>query len=169
MMEESIKARFKEFLKNLQMPQDGRMTSVGQRVAVKDLVSVVQMLRYSAENMSESTIGVVLTRIGTLIASKEFESVKGSGKEAANSCFENLSIKGWGVFAANPEATGGEVVLRNSAIAQEYAVKALKVDYIAVGMIAKIYEKAFNRKYLVRELKCIANGDNECKFAVKPL
>jgi predicted hydrocarbon binding protein len=168
-MEESVTAKFKEFLRKLQMPQDGRVMSDGRRVAVKDLVSVVQMLRYSAENMSQATVGVVLTRIGGLIASKEFESYRGSGREIADSCFENLSIKGWGVFLANPEAAGGEVVLKNSAIAQEYAVKGLKVDYIAVGMIAAIYEKAFGRKYLVREVRCIANGDDECRFTVKPL
>jgi predicted hydrocarbon binding protein len=165
-MEESIKAKFSVFLRNLQMPKDGRMMSDGRRVAVKDLVSIVQMLRYSAENMSEATVGVVLTRIGGLIASKEFESLKGIGKELANSCFENLSIKGWGVFVANPEPTGGEVVLKNSAIAQEYTAKGAKVDYLAVGMISLIYEKAFNRKYLVREVKCIAKGDNECRFTV---
>ena len=169
MMEESIKAKFKDFMKNLQMPQDGRMMSDGRRVAVKDLVSVVQMLRYSAENMSEATVGVVLTRVGSLIVSKEFECLKGTGKKLADSCFENLSIKGWGVFTANPEAIGGEVILKNSAIAQEYAKKGLKVDYIAVGMIATIYEKAFNRKYLVREVKCIANGDDECRFTVRAI
>jgi predicted hydrocarbon binding protein len=169
MMEDLVKAKFKEFLKNLQMPQDGRVISNGRRVAVKDLLSVVQMLRYSAENMSEATVGVVLTRVGGFIASKEFEGLKETGKKLAESCFEDLSIRGWGVFIANPEATGGEVILKNSAIAQEYAAKGLKVDYIAVGMIATIYEKVFNRKYLVRETKCIANGDSECRFTVKAL
>lgn len=168
-MEESVEASFKAFLKKLEMPKDGQMISEGRRTAVKDLISIVQMLKYSAENMSQATVGVVLTRIGGLIASKEIENFKTSGEELVKSCLRSLSIKGWGVFTAAPNKNGGEVTLTNSAIAQEYAIKALKVDYIAVGMITAIYEKAFNHRYLVREVECIANGDKECKFAVKPL
>jgi predicted hydrocarbon binding protein len=168
-MEESIKADFKEFMKKLEMPQDGQMISEGQRVAVKDLLSVVEMLRYSAENMSEATVGVVLTRIGGLIALRETESSKTNGEELVKCCFKDLSIKGWGVFTANPSRDGGEVTLLNSAIAQEYKLKAIKVDYMAVGMITTIYEKAFNRRYLVREVECVAKGDQICRFTVKPL
>lgn len=112
-------------------------------------------------------MGVVLTRIGGLIASKELEGSTATGKELVSSCLEELSVKGWGVFTADPEADGGEVVLKNSAIAQEYAVKG-KVDYIAVGIITALYEKAFKRKYIVHEVKCIASGDDACKFSVKP-
>jgi predicted hydrocarbon binding protein len=168
-MEESIKADFKVYLKNLKMLQDGQIVSEGQRVAVKDLLSVVDMLRYSAENMSEATVGVVLTRIGALIARKEAEQLKTTGEELVKYCFRNLSIKGWGVFIANPDKNGGEVTLVNSAIAQEYSVKAMKVDYMAVGMITVIYEKAFNHRYFVREVECIAKGDKVCKFTVKAL
>lgn len=168
-VEESVKADFKDFLKTFEMPKDGQMISKGRRVAIKDLLSVAEMLRYSAENMSQATVGVVLTRIGVLIALKEIEAFKTSGEELVKSCLRSLSIKGWGVFIAAPNKNGGEVTLNNSAIAQEYAIKALKVDYIAVGMITAIYEKAFNHRYLVREVECIANGDKVCKFAVKQL
>jgi predicted hydrocarbon binding protein len=61
------------------------------------------------------------------------------------------------------------VTLVNSAIAQEYSVKQVKVDYIAVGMITAIYEKAFGQRYLVREVDCVSKGDKVCKFTVKPL
>lgn len=141
-MEESVEASFKAFLKKLEMPKDGQMISEGRRTAVKDLLSVVQMLKYSAENMSQATVGVVLTRIGGLIASKEIVNFKTNGEELVKSCLRSLSIKGWGVFLAAPNKNGGEVTLKNSAIAQEYAIKALKVDYIAVGMITAIYEKS---------------------------
>jgi predicted hydrocarbon binding protein len=168
-MEETIKADFKAFMKELNMTEDGQAVSQGQRVAVKDLLSVVEMLRYSAENMSEATVGVVLTRIGGLIASKEAELYKTTGEELAKSCLRGLSVKGWGVFIASPNKMGGDITLVNSAIAQEYTVKQVKVDYIAVGMITAIYEKAFNQRYLVREVECIAKGDKVCKFTVKPL
>ena len=168
-MEETIKADFKVFIKELNMVKDGQSFSQGQRVAVKDLLSVVEMLKYSAENMSEATVGVVLTRIGGLIASREAEQYKTAGEELANSCFRGLSIKGWGVFNATPNRTGGEVILVNSAIAQEYSVKQVKVDYIAVGMITAIYEKAFGQRYLVREIECISKGDKVRRFTVKPL
>jgi predicted hydrocarbon binding protein len=168
-VEESVKTDFKDFLKKLEMPKDGQMISEGRRVAIKDLLSVVQMLTYSAENMGQATVGVVLTRVGGLIASKEIEDLKTNGEDLVKSCFRSLSIKGWGVFNATPNRNGGEVTLKNSAIAQEYAIKALKIDYIAVGMITAIYEKAFNHRYLVREVECIANGNEVCKFVVKPL
>jgi len=169
-MEESIKADFKEFLKNSKMPEDGHLVSQeGQRLAVKDLLSVVEMLRYSAENMSEATVGVVLTRIGGLIASREAEQYKTTGEELAKNCFRGLSVKGWGVFNAAPNRAGGEVTLVNSAIAQEYSVKQVKVDYIAVGMITAIYEKAFGQRYLVREVDCISKGGKVCKFTIKSL
>jgi predicted hydrocarbon binding protein len=168
-MEESTREEFKGFLKKLEMPKDGKIISEGRRVAIKDLISVVQMLKYSAENMSEATVGVVLTRVGRLIGSKELESFKATGEELAKSCFKSLSIKGWGMFIATPKMNGGEVILENSAIAQEYPTKGLKVDYIAVGIISSIYEKAFNRRFIVREVECIANGDKACKFIVKPI
>jgi predicted hydrocarbon binding protein len=168
-VEESVRTDFKDFLKKLEMPKDGQMISEGRRVAIKDLLSVVQMLRYSAENMSQATVGVVLTRIGGLIASKEIEDLKTNGEDLVKSCLRGLSIKGWGLFNATPDRNGGDVTLKNSAIAQEYDVKGSKVDYIAVGMITTIYEKAFNHRYLVREVECTANGDKVCKFKVKPI
>jgi predicted hydrocarbon binding protein len=36
-------------------------------------------------------------------------------------------------------------------------------------MISAVYEKAFNRRYVVREIECMAKGDKTCKFAVKPI
>lgn len=169
-MEETIKADFKEFLKKTKMVEDGQMISeAGQRVAVKDLLSVVDMLRFSAENMSEATVGVVLTRIGGLIALREAEQYKTTGEELVKCCLRGLSIKGWGVFNASPNIAGGDVTLLNSAIAQEYSVKAVKVDYMAVGMITAIYEKAFHKRYLVREVDCVAKGDKVCRFTVKSL
>jgi predicted hydrocarbon binding protein len=168
-MEESLKQEFKRFLKNLEMPKDGKIVTGGRRVAIKDLISVVQMLEYSAKNMSEATIGVVLSRVGRLIATKELENLKAASEELARQCFKYLSIKGWGSFVSNPNPNGETVTLENSAIAQEYPNKGLKVDYIAVGMISAIYEKAFNRRYLVREVECVANGDRACKFIVKPI
>jgi predicted hydrocarbon binding protein len=168
-MEQTIVADFKVFIKELNMVKDGQSFSQEQRVAVKDLLSVVEMLKYSAENMSEATVGVVLTRIGGLIASREAEQYKTTGEELVKSCFRGLSIKGWGVFNGTPNRIGGEVTLVNSAIAQEYSVKQVKVDYIAVGMITAIYEKAFSQRYLVREIECISKGDKVCRFTVKLL
>jgi predicted hydrocarbon binding protein len=167
--EESIREAFKGFLKGLEMPKDGRMVSEGRRVAVKDLLSIVQMLKYSAENMSEATVGVVLTRVGRLIAQKELGTFGATGEELAKSCFRSLSIKGWGAFIASPNADGGDVTLENSAIAQEYPTKGMRVDYIAVGIVSAVYEKAFNRRYVVREVECVAKGDKTCKFTVKPI
>ncbi|WXG47608.1 MAG: 4-vinyl reductase [Candidatus Atabeyarchaeum deiterrae] len=168
-MEESTKAEFKRFLSDLRMPSDGKMMSQGQRVAVKDIISIVQMLKYSAENMSETTVGAVLTRVGRLVALKELGTHNATKEELAKSCFRSLSTKGWGLFVTEPNREGGQVILKNSAIADEYPTKGLKVDYIAVGMISTIYEKSFGGRYIVKEVECVAKGDEMCKFTVKPL
>lgn len=49
----------------------------------------------------------------------------------------------------------------------EYGISKIPIDFYVCGMLEKASEITFGGKYLCKEVKCFAKGDENCVFVIK--
>lgn len=77
------------------------------------------------------------------------------------------------VVNSNPETGAAYVKLKDSTVAKEVLRLNKKktkfpVDWFYAGTSAGVYEAAFKKKFVCKEVKCMAMGAPCCEFEVKP-
>ncbi len=86
-----------------------------------------------------------------------------------------LNILGWGnviieKFSFNEKTAS--IILKNSTFSLKYKLlfkdSNKPIDYWVAGMLKKHFSVIFETKLDIKEEKCMACGDNFCKFIIKP-
>lgn len=87
---------------------------------------------------------------------------------------DSANMMGMGVLEvvnSNPSTGEAYVKLRSSTVAQEVLKMNGKtkfpVDWFYAGTAAGIYEAAFKKKFLCKEVKCMAMGAPCCEFSIR--
>jgi predicted hydrocarbon binding protein len=164
----TLKNDFKEMIKHLHMPDEGRVLSDSLQVATKDTHAIVGLTYKASEFLGEGTVRAVLVRTGNMFAKDDAKRFNTNGKQLVEDYLKFMSVAGWGKFQVlNLDEKGGEVVCENSAFAEEYPRGKRTVCYFVVGILSSLMERAFDHKYIVKEKDCIAKCDLKCRFEIK--
>jgi predicted hydrocarbon binding protein len=88
---------------------------------------------------------------------------------------DSSNMMGMGVLEvinSNPATGEAQVRLKDSTVAKEVlkinGKTAFPVDWFYAGTTAGVYEAAFKKKFVCKEVKCMAMGAPCCEFIIKP-
>ncbi|MEK6923789.1 MAG: V4R domain-containing protein [Candidatus Micrarchaeota archaeon] len=109
------------------------------------------------------------------VSKQLFEKFKVSGIDSINLWHNVIELGGTAkIISVSPREGGFVTVQANSAIARhmlKQSGKAAKerVDYYLCGFMAGIFSKIYSKEITCVETKCIAAGDANCEFSMKPV
>jgi len=164
----TMKNDFKNMMNSLVMIQEGKVQQGNLQLAAKDTRSIVGLTYRASDFLGEGTVRAVLVRTGKIFAEDDAKRFNSTGKQLVEDYLKFMSVSGWGKFnIARMDENGGEVTCEHSAFAEEYPRGDKTVCHIVVGVLSALAERAFNRRYLIKEVDCLAKGDQKCKFEIK--
>nr|MDO8132684.1 V4R domain-containing protein [Candidatus Njordarchaeum guaymaensis] len=165
----TLKNDFKNMINSLAMIQEGKVQQGNLQLAAKDTRSIVGLTYRASDFLGEGAVRAVLVRTGKIFAEDDSKRFNVAGKQLVEDYLKFMSVSGWGKFnVVRMDENGGEVSCEHSAFAEEYPQGEKSVCHIVVGVLSALAERAFNRRYLVKELECIAKGNQKCRFEIKP-
>jgi predicted hydrocarbon binding protein len=166
----TLKNDFKEATNMTTMNEEGKMLYGDIQVATKDVQSIVGLTYRASEALGEGTVRAVFVRTGKLFADEDVKRYNSKGRQLVDEYLKFMAIGGWGMFrVANLNESGGEVTCEHSAFAEDYPRGDKTVCYFVVGILSALMEQAFGRRYMVKEVECIAKGNEKCRFEIRAM
>jgi predicted hydrocarbon binding protein len=164
----TLKDEFKQATSITTMKEEGKMLYGDIQVATKDTQSIVGLTYRASDVLGDGAVRAVFVRTGKLFADEDVKRYNSSGRQLVDEYLKFLAIGGWGMFrVVNLDESGGEIICEHSAFAEEYPRGKKAVCYFVVGILSALLERAYNRRYMVKEIECIAKGNPKCRFEIK--
>jgi predicted hydrocarbon binding protein len=156
---------FKEAVSITTMNEEGKMLYGDIQEATKDVQSIIALTYRASELLGERCVSPVFVRTGKLFGDEDVKRYKSSGRQLVEEYLKFMTLGGWGMFRVlSLDEKGGEVTCEHSAFAEDFPRGDKAVCYFVVGILSALLERAFNRRYIVRETECLAKGDQKCRF-----
>ena len=128
-------------------------------------------LKRSMEDVFGAGARAVMYFLGRICGQRTYFklSLLYQGKGLFQACIELKEQEGWGTFQCEINGDGvGTVWVEDCFEARGYGPSSEPVCHFVRGYIEGFLSSAFRKELWVTETSCIARGDRECVFEVRP-
>ena len=161
---------FNSFIGQLSMPENGVLMlddkGAFKRIVIKDVLSINSMFLKTADLIGWKTIGPVCFRVGRNHVIKEHEGKSQIDLEFIREYLRRLSMFGWGLFDIQASENKYHVMFWNHPFTTGFPPQQTATDYLVGGIINGLFELLKGKRVIVKEVECLAKGDNRCLFEV---
>ncbi|MHA1819360.1 MAG: V4R domain-containing protein [Promethearchaeota archaeon] len=162
-----------DLLKRISMPSIGiLMLDEEFRIVIKDVISINSMINSNCDALGRKMVGGILYRCGKEVQfpfKGEFNDIKDIERFLGE-----LSLFGWGAFEIDDSRASQniyKVSVKNSPFILGMPKGEEPICYITGGVLHQIFEKILCRdnssRLVVKEIKCVAKGDDICQFEIR--
>ena len=153
-------------------------TFLGRRMVLLDVCSVGAMLDWIDRTFGTGGHVILFDmgkEAGTIVTRVLKERYGLSGRQLLEAFLALCTSMGWfryEIVSLSPEGSESTVRLYDSYecsyLTQQTGPSGRPRSHLVRGVLAGVFEVAFGREVVVREVKCVAKGDPYCEFVVKP-
>jgi len=177
----------KNFLKELMetgqfyIDEDGHLILLGEYAILSPAGVLLKLQQLLEENVGKEKTEKILMSLGEFQVEsaarryiKRFHFQKIDKRQIADLTFKIINSLGWGdvtIKKISFKDKTADVILKNSTLSLKYKQLFQKnserpIDYWLAGILKKHFSLIFGEEMEIKEVKCLAKGDEFCEFIV---
>jgi predicted hydrocarbon binding protein len=161
---------FNSFIGQLSMPENGVLmleeNGTFKRIVIKDVQSINSMFLKTADLIGWKTMGSICFRVGRNHVIKELEGKGQIDLEFVHNYLHRLTLFGWGFFDIQANESKYHLMFWKHPFTTGFPPQQSATDYLVGGIINGLFELLEGKRVNVKEVECMAKGDNRCLFEV---